>query len=213
MVRRRRCHHGDVGQHRLYRGDGPDHRPTDRGYRHDHCSGPRYPHHLLLADASPASAGALRGGADRARPHLCAGNDGAAGYSLHTGHLDHNGALDRDRGGLHHPCDSSLQGGVHPSAGPGEGSGPDPGDHWFGAVGLSPDHGTGDRSARVLAAGGLPAVRHHGGDHDRLLPDCFHRVAPARDASLGCVPEHATALDGGARMERPRRSYRGHSQA
>ena len=69
-------------------------------------------------------------------------------YSLITSH--HHGALDRDRRGLHHPCDSSLPGGVRPPAQPGGSGGADPRDHWVGAVGLCTD----DR-ARAGSAGGL----------------------------------------------------------
>ena len=69
-------------------------------------------------------------------------------YTHH--HVNHHGALDRDRRGLHHPCDSSLPGGVRPPAQPGGSGGPDARDHWVGAVGLCTD----DR-ARAGSAGGL----------------------------------------------------------
>ena len=60
------------------------------------------------------------------------------------------GALDRDRRGLHHPCDSSLPGRVRPPAQPGGSGSPHARDHWVGAVGLCTD----DR-ARAGSAGGL----------------------------------------------------------
>ena len=134
------------------------------------------------------------------RPHLRTGHDGTAGYSLHTGHLDHHGVIDRYRCGLYDPRDSSLPGGVLPPAQPGESGDPDPRDYRFGAVGLRADDGVRFRSADSLAAACVPAVRHHGDHHDRLLPDSLHLGGAARDGGLGRVPEHAAALYGRAHV-------------
>ena len=68
-------------------------------------------------------------GADRARPDMGVGHDGAAGHSLHDHHLDHHGTLHRDRRGLHDPRDPPLPGRVHQAAQPGEGGGSDPRHH------------------------------------------------------------------------------------
>ncbi len=183
--------------------------PTDRGDQHYHCRRAGHSQHLLLGDAAPACFGVRGGGSNRARPHLRAGHDGSAGNPLHNSHLDHHGAVDRDQGGLHHPRDSSLPGGVRPPAQPGESGDPDPRDHWFCAVGICADYGVRIRSADSLAAACVPAVRHHGDYNDRLLPDSLHLGSAARDGGLGRLPEDAATLHGGAHMERSRRGHRG----
>ena len=119
-------------------------------------------------------------GADRARPDMGVGHDGAAGHSLHDHHLDHHGTLHRDRRGLHDPRDPPLPGRVHQAAQPGEGGGSDPRHHRLCSAGLGPDDSVRVRGADAVAAGVIRAVRHHGGDHDRVLADRLHRGGAAR---------------------------------
>ena len=164
---------------------------------------------LLLVDGAPGAAGDSGGGADRARPHLGAGHDGAAGHPLHDHHVDHHGAVYRDRRGLHDPYDPSLPRRVHATARPGEGGDSDAGDDRLGAAGLRADDDARDRSAGGLAVGGVPAVRHNRGDHDRLLADRFGAGSAAGDDGLGRVPEHAPARDGTAPVGRAGRGDRG----
>ena len=66
----------------------------------------------------------------------------------------------------------------------------------FGAVGLCDDDGARDRSAGGLAAGCVPAVRYHGGDHDCVLVDSLRTGSAASDDGLGSLSEHAAAFDG-----------------
>ena len=169
-------------------------------------------HHLLLGDAAPARAGYRRRGAHRLRTHLRAGHHGAAGHSLHADHLDNHGAVHRHRGGLHHPRDPSLPGGVRPAAQPRAGGDPDPRDHRLGAVGLRADDGVRVRGADSLAPGRVAAVRHHRDHHHRLLPGGLRPGGAARDGGLGRLPEHEAALDRaplGRRVGGARRGDRG----
>ena len=86
----------------------------------------------------------------------------------------------------------------------------------FGTVGLCDDDGARDRSAGGLATSCIPAVRHHGGDHDCVLVDSLCTGGAAREDGLGCLPEHAAAFDGATLGGRTgpgdRRRYRCHDQ-
>ena len=140
--------------------------------------------HLLLVDAASTCAGIHRGRANRARPLQRTGHDGTTWHSLHAGHLDHHGVIDRHQGGLYHPRDSSLQGGVRSPARPRESGDPDPRDYGFGAAGLCAHDGVWIRSADSLAAAGFTAVRHHCDHYDRLLPDSLGLCGSACNGGL-----------------------------
>ena len=185
LVRRRQCNHGDFGQHHLGRRHRPNHRPTDGGDQHHHCRGAGHPRHLLLVDAASTSAGVHCGRANRARPLQRSGHDGAAWHSLYSGHLDHHGVIDRHRGGLYHPRDSSLPRGICSRPQPGESGYPDPRYDRFGVVGLCAHDGVRVRSADSLAAACFTAVRHHCDHYDRLLPDSLGLCGSACNGGLG----------------------------
>ena len=122
--------------------------------------------------------------------------------TLHNHHLDHHGALDRDRRGLHDPRDPSLPGRVRQAAQPGGGGDPDARHHRLGSAGLGADDSARVRGADAVAAAIIRALRHHGGDHDRVRADRLHPGGAARHDGLGRLPEHADALDGRAPVER-----------
>ena len=98
--------------------------------------------------------------------------------------------IDRHRGGLYHPRDSSLPRGVCSRPQPGESGDPDPRYDRFGVVGLCAHDGVWIRSADSLAAAGFTAVRHHCDHYDRLLPDSLGLCGSACNGGLGGVPEH-----------------------
>ena len=196
MVGRRQRYYRDFRPDNRGRGAEPNNRPTDRGDRHHHRHGSEHPLHLLLGHVAAAYAGNHRGRANRPRAYLRIGHDGVAEYSLLTDHLDHHRALDRDRSGLHHPCDSSLQRGILSFTRPGESGYPYPHDNRIGIAGLRTDDSVGIWSADSLAAARFPAVWHHRYNHDRLFVDGFRICGAARNGGVGRVPEHAATFYG-----------------
>ena len=140
---------------------------------------------FLLGHSASTGVGVRCGRADRVSSHLGVGHDGTSRHSLFVDHLDHHRSRDRYRRGLHNPHDSPLPRGVLPGTQPGEGSGPDAGDHGIGPVGLRAHHGAGLRCFGVLAAARALAVRHHSCDHDWVFAARVDLGRTAGDDRLG----------------------------